>query len=215
MKKTTVILSFLAGASAQAGTFLTATIDGAFTEWAGVPVLDSDGGDNAGSVDIGNVQIANDDDYLYITVTYPNTLSNSTFISVDFDSDTATGFDVFGLGLIGSEASWQNDFPFTQTSGAFNNGLGMSGDFFSSGAALISSTSDVTQKEWAISLEITFNATGGKVFDDDDFDILIWTDAGAGDVSAPISYTLASSVPEPSGVALLALASLGFLRRRR
>ena len=215
MKKSLTLVAALLGSNAQAGTFMTATIDGSFAEWAGVPVLNADGGDNAGSVDIGNVQIANDDDFLYISVTYPNTLSTSTYISIDSDSNTATGFDVFSLGMVGAEASWQNDFPFTNGDGVFNNGLGISGDFFGSGAALISSPGDVAQKEWAISLDITFNEDGSSVFDDADFDILIWTDAGAGDVSAPISYTLATSVPEPSSIALLGLTSLGLLRRRR
>ena len=215
MKKSLSLIAALLGSNAQAGTFLTATIDGSFAEWAGVPVLSADGGDNAGFVDIGNVQIANDDNFLYISVTYPNTLSAPTYISIDSDSNSATGFDIFSVGLVGVEASWQNDFPFTNGTGAFNNGLGMSGDFFGSGAALISSPGDVAQKEWAISLDITFNEDGSNVFDDPDFDILIWTDAGAGDVSDPISYTLATAIPETSSIALLGLASLGLLRRQR
>lgn len=217
MKKifATTLATLSLAAGAQAGTFLTAVIDDSFAEWAAVPVLDSDGGDNAGSVDIGDIKIANDDDFLYITITYPNSLSVSTFTALDVDSDTATGFDVFSLGLIGSEASWQNDFPFTQAAGVFNNGQGMSGDFFGSGAANISAGADPTQKEWAISLDITFNETGLPVFADDDFDILFWTDAGAGDVSSTISYTLAT-VPEPSGAILLLCAAgmLSFKRRR-
>ena len=215
MKKSLSLIAALLGSYAQAGTFLTATIDGSFAEWAGVPVLSTDGGDNAGSVDLGNVQIANDDDFLYISVTYPNTLSTPTFISIDSDSNAATGYDIFSAGLVGVEASWQNDFPFTNSTGAFNNGLGMSGDFFEGGAALISSLSDAAQKEWAISLDITFNGDGSKVFDDPNFDILIWTDDGAGDVSDPISYTLATAIPEPSSIALLGLVSLGLMRRQR
>ncbi len=120
------------------GDYLTATIDGDFSDWAGVWVVDSDGGDNAGSVDIGDIQIGNDDDFLYLSVTYPNVLSVPTYISIDTDSDTSTGFDVFSLGLAGVEASWQNGFPFTNAAGVFNNGVAMSGDFFGSGAALIS-----------------------------------------------------------------------------
>lgn len=202
------------------GDFVTINIDGNFSDWAGVTVLDSDGGDNAGSVDIGDVQIANDDDFLYLSVTYPNVLSVNTYISIDVDSDTATGFDVFSLGLAGVEASWQNDFPFTNGAGSFNNGFGMTGDFFGSGAALISPAAgvDAAQKEWAISLNSTFNETGAPVFADDDFTVLIWTDAGAGDVSSAIPYTLMpnpAAIPEPSSLILISLPAIGLIARRR
>lgn len=214
-QKLIALLTVIPCVSASAGTFLTATIDGNFTEWASVPILDVDSGDNPGSVDFANIQIGNDDDFLYISMTYPNTLSNSTFISIDVDSNPLTGFDVFSLGLAGVEASWQNDFPFTNGTGSFNTGVGMSGDFFGSGAALISSTGDVAQKEWAISLDIIFNDVDSTpVFDDDEFTVLIWTDAGAGDVSVAIEYELAA-VPEPSGTLLVSLAGMAFLIRRR
>ena len=65
------------------------------------------------------------------------------------------------------------------------------------------------------SLDITFNGSGNPVFDDANFDLLVWTDAGAGDVSATIPYTLAT-IPEP-GTASLLVACLGaalFVRRR-
>jgi len=45
---------------AEAGTFTTITIDDLYGDWAGVPVLNSDGGDNSGGPDIGDTQIAND-----------------------------------------------------------------------------------------------------------------------------------------------------------
>lgn len=202
------------------GDFLTSTTDGNFSEWAGVTVFDSDAGDNPGSVDIGDVQIANDNDFLYLSVTYPNVLSTPTYISIDVDNDTSTGFDVFSLGLAGVEASWQNDFPFTNGTGSFNNGFGMSGDFFGSGAALISPAAGVNaaQKEWAISLNSTFNETGAPVFADDNFTVLIWTDAGAGDVSAAIPYTLMvdpASIPEPSSLVLISMTAIGLVARRR
>lgn len=200
--------------SASAGTFATMSIDGVFTDWAGIPVVDSDGGDNAGSVDIGDVQIANDDDFLYLSVTFPNTLSSQVFISLDIDNDTATGFDVFSLGLAGSDAAWQNDFAFAQSAGVFNSGA-LAGDHFGGGHALISALGDAAQKEWAISLDATFATGGAPVFPDDDFTVLIWTDQGAGDVSAPIAYTLAT-IPEPSSavLALLSVAGLALRRRR-
>ncbi len=210
-----VTLSCAAGLS-RGGTFLTATIDGDFTEWAAVPVLAADPADNANSVDIADIRIANDSDFLYISYTHhAATPTVPTFVSLDVDSDAATGFNIFGLGLAGVEAQWQNDFPFSSSTASFNNGFGMSGDFFGTGGANISPIGNAIQHELAISLDITFNATGNPVFDDADFDVLVWTDAGSGDVTSPISYTLA--VPEP-GTATLFLAALvagSFSRRRR
>lgn len=206
-------LALLLSGSASAGTFLTATIDGDFSEWAGIAVSDSDAADNPGSVDIADIKVANDSDYLYIYYSHHTASALSTFLALDVDSNAATGFDIFGLGLVGAEAQWQNDFPFTSAAGVFNNGLGMSGDYFGSGAALIAPFGDATQHELAISLDILFNETSAPVFADGDFRILIWTDAGSGDVSRAIDYTLA--VPEPSAL-LLGFAGLPlFLRRRR
>lgn len=222
---------------ASAGFLKTITIDGSFSDWTGVPVVDSDGGDNSGGPDIGDTQIANDDDFLYIRNTFPNGLALSTFITIDIDENSATGFDFAGLGLIGSEVGWQNDFPFTQSAGVFNNGLGMSGDFFGSGAALLLPFANALSRELAISLAITLNEDGSKVFPDDTIRLLVWTDQGVGadglpssdsadsgdnfDVSAVIEYTLASRgdipVPEPSAVSvfLAAIGMFGLARRRK
>jgi hypothetical protein len=213
----------LSSGQAEAGFFKTITIDGDYSDWADVPVLDDDSGDNTAGPDIGVTKIANDEDFLYIYNSFPNGLSEGTFIALDVDSSTATGFDVFGLGLIGSEAGWQNDFPFTQDAANFNNGLGMSGDFFGSGAANRFPFGNDTDRELAISLDIVFNA-GGDVFADDIFDLLLWTDLGlgadglpggdlAGDVSATISYQLAA-IPEPAAALLMAFSAVAILRRR-
>ncbi|TWT92877.1 hypothetical protein Pla108_40170 [Botrimarina colliarenosi] len=193
--------------------YKTVTIDGDFSDWADVPVIDSDPADNPGSVDIGDIKVANDENFLYIYYTSYDSLALSTFISIDYDSDVSTGYDVFGMGLIGSEAAWQNDFPFQQQAGVFNNGLGLTGEFFGSGAALIAPYGDFPEHELAISLDIAFGFTGIPVFDDADFDLLLWTDVGAGDVSSKISYTL--SVPEPTSAAIVLLGALGTATRRR
>lgn len=206
-----IALVLATACSASAGTFKPITIDSDFSDWADVPVLDSDPADNPGSVDIGDIKIANDDDFLYLYNTSHSGLMLSTFLSIDVDSDVSTGFDIFGLGLVGSEACWQNDFPFTQSAGTFNDGLGMSGDFFGIGAALLSPFADATERELAISLDIVFNNGGAPVFADDSFTLMLWTDLGAGDVSAAIPYTLA--VPEPASAILLLVSLLGMRRR--
>ncbi|MEO1497038.1 MAG: PEP-CTERM sorting domain-containing protein [Planctomycetota bacterium] len=204
----------LASANASAGFFKTITIDGDYSDWDDVPVVDSDAADNAGFVDFADTKIAHDDDFLYIYNSFHTAQSLGAFTALDVDSDVATGFDVFGLGLIGSEAGWQNDFPFTQDAGSFNNGSGMAGDFFGSGAALLTPFADGFERELSISLDIVFNA-GGDVFADDTFSLLFWTDLGAGDVTGAIAYEL-TPIPEPTTL-LLAAAGLASVygRRRR
>lgn len=212
-------------ANATAGTFKTITIDDAYADWAGVPVLDSDGGDNAGGPDIGDTQIANDNTNLYIRNTFPNSLSLGTFVALDTDSSAATGFDVFSLGLAGSEAGWQNDFGFEQDAANFNNGSGLQGDYFGGGHALLSAFANSNERELAISLSALFGSSGTTIFPNDTFTILIWTDLGVGpdgtfddfngDVSAPISYTLAT-IPEPTTclITLVGCSLFAGFRRR-
>ena len=221
----------LSAHQSSGGTFKTITIDGDYSDWAGVPIVDADGGDNAGGPDIGNTQIANDANYLYIRNTFPNNLSLGTFLTIDIDEDASTGFNIFGLGLVGTEAGWQNDFPFTQATGVFNDGQGMSGEFFGSGAANLDSFANSGNRELAINLDILRNNPLSPVFPDNTIRLLVWTDLGGGadgipagfpndrglngDVSGVINYTLV--VPEPTTVAtsLIAIAALIVGSRRR
>jgi hypothetical protein len=211
-----------------AGTFKTITIDDAYADWAGVPVVDSDAGDNSGGPDIGDTQIANDGQYLYIRNTFPNSLQLSTYIAIDADQNPATGFDVFSLGILGSEASWQNDFGFSQATGTFNSGPLIGADFFGAGHALLSPFGNFPQRELAISLANANNG-GLPTFPGNAIRLLVYTDTGVGadglpagfpgdsglngDISAVIDYTLA--VPEASSGLLALVAGFGLAVRRR
>ncbi|MCP4249005.1 MAG: PEP-CTERM sorting domain-containing protein [bacterium] len=191
-------------AEAQASTFATITIDDDYSDWVGIPVLDADPLDNAGGVDIAEIQVANDFDYLYIRTTYHGLPAFSTFVSVDTDENTGTGFDIFSLGLVGSEASWQNDFPFDQR-GGWNVGA-------ITPPAILAPWADTGQRELAIPRASLYANDNAPVFPDNDFNLLIWTDSVSGDVSAVIPYDFA--VPEPGSALLLGLGAM-FLRRHR
>ncbi len=219
--------------SAEAGHFTTITIDDLYADWAGVPVVNSDGGDNSGGPDIGDTQIANDGQYLYIRNTFLNSLILSTYIAIDTDLNAATGWDVLGLGVMGSEAAWQNDFGFSQATGVFNNGP-LGGEFFGGGHALLAPFGNFASRELAISLANTNNG-GLPTFPGNTIRLVFFTDTGTGadgipagfpgdsglngDITAVIDYTLADPdpVPEPTGLVLLATAGIGrwLFRRRR
>lgn len=207
-----MVAALTAAGTAQAGHFATITIDDDYSDWVGVPVVDSDPADNAGGVDFFEVQIANDNDYLYIRNTYHTAKALSTYLAVDSDENVATGYDIFGAGLIGAEAGWQNDFGFSEDTGIFNSGV-LVGDFFGGGHALLAPFGDFTTRELAIKLDVTRNVDGAPVFPDDTIRLMFWTDDQGGDVSAVISYTLA--VPEPASMGLLGLGGLAMLRRKR
>jgi hypothetical protein len=218
----------LASASLHAGYFANITIDDAYADWAGVPVVDSDAGDNSGGPDIGDTQIANNGQYLFIRNTFPNSLQLSTYIAIDVDQNAATGFDVFGQGLVGSEAGWQNDFGFSQATGVFNSGPLIGADFFGGGHALLAPFGNFGSRELAISLATQHNG-GLPIFPGSTIRLLLYTDSGAGadglpggfpgdsgingDISAVIDYTLA--VPEPHSLVMLLTAGIGLFVRRQ
>ncbi|MCK4660254.1 MAG: hypothetical protein KAV82_12095, partial [Phycisphaerae bacterium] len=183
---------------AMAGTFKgDIAIDGVFDDWAGVPVLDSDALDNAGFIDFADVQIANDEDYLYIRVTYHTANSVGTYLAIDNDSNPGTGYDIFSLGLIGSEACWQNDYGFDQRTG-WNVG-GLTGGAANIGPGFWIEGND---KEYAISRAATFTSDSAPVFPNNSLTLMFWTDQGPDDVTSAIPYTFAEPPPVASGALL-------------
>ena len=203
--------------NASAGTYANITIDGSFSDWSSVPVAYTDASGDGSPTDLATIQIANDANNLYLRLTYYTAVNpqagSGVFLAIDNDNNPATGFDVFGLGLVGAEAGWQNDFPFAQSNGVFNTGGGLTG-----AAALISPYFTVTtEQEYSISRSATFTATGTPVFPGDTFTLLEYTVDGTADVAGPVQYTFAA-VPEPTSLQLAgigAMVVLGLARRRK
>lgn len=179
-----------------------------FDDWtnSGITVIDMDPLDNPGDVDFANVQVANDDEFVYIRVSTHNatpiSLAN-VYLGFDTDQDKATGFDLLQIGEIGSELGYQTDYPFAQHASAFNLGLSMTGGPIGNGGALIfPSWTEAGPPvgvgyEWAIPLDVTIQfppALGGPTlaFQQPSFDFVIYTDQGLADVTQVISYTLAT-----------------------
>ncbi len=177
------------------------TFDGLFHDWATVPVAAHDPEDHPGGIDLATVQIANDDDFLYLRFTFhhptnPNALPPSTFITIDTDNSILTGFNVLGLDTVGADVGWQNDFPFEMgddvfnTGGGLTNGAGSLAPFHPTLPEML-----MTSQEIALPRFATFNATGQSIFPHDSITILIWTDeTPESEHVGPISYTFARAV---------------------
>lgn len=180
----------------------------AFTDWATVPLALTDPADNPSVlniIDIKDVKIANDANFIYIYVNGYKPRTNGLYLAFDTDQDLATGFDIFGLGLVGSEIGYVNDFVFDQRApGVFNNNKPEPGGScctggpleLNNGGAAMYPAWDVEfgEREWGIPLDAMWsvNEPFGPTFPNVTFDFIVWTDQGLSDVSDTITYTLAS-----------------------
>ena len=181
-----------------------------YDDWAasGIPIVDMDPVDNPGEVDIANVQIANDNNFIYIHATMHNTTPTSlvnVYLAFDTDRDKTTGFDILQIGEMGSELGYQTDYPFAQHKDSFNLGLSLTGGPVGNGGALIfpfwmgvDSPPVGTAFEWAVPRDVVIQfppALGGPqpAFSQSSFDFAIYVDQGISDITQIISYTFASA----------------------
>jgi len=160
--------------SAQAGKYAAITIDGSFSDWAGVPVAYSQPQDSTTTVAFQSISLANDDNYLYVLLSiYPP--ANNPFTSptnylnniyIDADNNDSTGYVPFD-GITGSEAAYadfgsdmliESGTGYQETAGTFNagaiNGLGWQ----------VSPATNNTEFEFRISRNATYASSGLPVF---------------------------------------------------
>lgn len=186
----------------HAGALRAINVDGQYDDWDNVPVLATDPADNPQGIDLATVQVANDEFFLYLKLTFhtpvnPNGLPPSTFITIDTDNEITTGFNVLGLDMLGADVGWQNDFPFEMGDDVFNTGLGLQ-----NGAGTLRpffpTDHDFTtlEQELALPRFATFNSTGLEIFPNNSITLLVWTDEVPNpDHVDPIAYTFAREVP--------------------
>ena len=180
-----------------------------FDDWVGIPIAVTDPEDAIFGTDIKDIQIANNDDLIFIHVTLYNTEDtdlNNLFLAFDADHNAATGFDIFGMGM-GSEVGYQADYPFQQATGVFNThvegvvdfggdfiGLGLIFPFINAPDPFVG-----TQLEWSIPINLAIGPTalGTPVFTGDTFDFNVYYSGIFDDpVDEIITYTLATN-PNP------------------
>ncbi|MCB1132240.1 MAG: fibronectin type III domain-containing protein, partial [Verrucomicrobiae bacterium] len=182
--------------------YATINVDGDFSDWTTIPEILSDpSGD--GIPDIVSVKAANDGDYLYLYVEYAaatdtNTFNSSpsTYVSLDNDDNPATGFDIYSLGEVGAEVSWQNDVAFSQSAGVYNSG----GTFTGAVPGIAPYASNTTAQEYRIALNATYDTGGGSqpVFPQDIIRLALWTDdGGSAEFAGAFRYQLADPPPPP------------------
>ncbi len=203
--------------SAYAGTYKTITLDGDFSDWVGVPILSSNTTATGNPVDFLTLYAANDENNLYLRVVYNDPVAvnfggTTIYIALDNDNNLATGFNIFGNNLIGSDIGWSNDFPFVQTSSNFNTGESL--DNAAAAIALYSTT--VSEQEIGISRSATYTASGDTIFPSNTIGLAMYTSGTTqDDFLGAGTYTFA--VPEPEHFAMIFVGVVGLLAvaRRR
>ncbi len=205
----------LAGGTPVAGAIV---VDGNISDWDDVPTLATsiDNGITA-SADFATLKVAHDDNFVYFLYTLHTDFNPQTspgggvFLSIDSDNNTSTGFNVFSLGVVGSEAAWQNDFPFEQATGVFNTGAGLTNaTYAASPFGAVTSLVEISIPRNAqrnTGPADIFPADGGTI------GVIFYTDAGADLDYINGSYTFA--VPEPASALMLGMGGLAMMVRRR
>lgn len=202
-----------AASAAQAGVYRTIDVTGdPDAQWSGIPLLASSIV-NGTNIDFATMSVANDSNYVYIKLTYynavnPNASWTGVHVAIDSDNNPNTGFNIWGLGIIGSEAIWENDQGYSQSAGNWTTPAGLTNASFAASPY----NADTTVQQIRISLNAFNNETGQPVFGSS-FTIMALSLESPADYIGPELYTVAA-VPEPASLSLLAVTASALLMRR-
>jgi len=185
-----VNIAAVPGTSGARGAYRTISIDGAFSDWAGIPWA-YQGNMDTNPVNFADVQFANDTNYLYghfiLYSAYAPFSDYYTHLFIDTDDNSQTGYQVEGA-LFGSEMMIESGLGYDQRHGSFN-----AGDVSGLGWAIAPSGS-ATEFEFRVSLAALYPG-GTKVFGTNAMRLLMQDDRGPElAVETGIPYILAAPV---------------------
>jgi hypothetical protein len=181
-----VSIAVVPGTTAS-GNYKTITIDGSFSDWAGVPWA-YQGATDGNPVNFTQVQFADDTNHLYghVKLSSPYALFSNyyTHLFVDTDENAQTGYRVAGA-LFGSEMMIETGYAYDQRNGSFNAGA-----ISNPGWAIAPAGSGV-EFEFKVSLAAQY-PDGTKVFGTSGFRLLLQDNRGSETaVETGIAYILA------------------------
>jgi hypothetical protein len=193
-----VVLMLASAARAQTGYYKHVTVDGSFEDWAGVPPALVDDVDSTGAVDLREVYLANDDQFLYVRVklaSLANFGAGHFQIVIDADADGSTGNAWLG---VGSELLIEDGSPWQQKNGGFNEGAGSDLEW------QLSPTGEIDGFEARISRTVK-DAENLAVFKSNPFRVALgvldpnWTSIDSAPAADGITYEFAAKPPVATG----------------
>jgi hypothetical protein len=154
-------------------TYKKITVDGSFSDWAGVPWA-YQGTPDGNPVNYLQVQFANDTNYLYghVVLASPYALFSDYYSHLFFDTDlnTVTGYPVTGA-LFGSEMMIESGSGYDQRNGSFNAGA------VSNLGWAVAPTASTTEFEFQVSLAARY-PDNSKVFGGNTLRVLLQDNRG-------------------------------------
>lgn len=181
---TFVLIRGVFGADAPSA-FKRISIDGSFSDWAGVAPAYEDADDSADSANYKAIYVAHDDDFLYIRFTLHSPHDQFTShenIFIDTDNDPATGFTLF----LGSEMLIQGGAAYDERGGGFNEG-GVNGLNWAAAPA-----GAATDFELRISRDATYAKDNAPVFANDTVSFIL--------ESEDANFTRKDTAPDAEGL---------------
>ncbi|MGA2174660.1 MAG: fibronectin type III domain-containing protein [Verrucomicrobiota bacterium] len=183
-----VNISAVPGTSGAVGAYRNITIDGTFSDWAGLAWA-YQGNMDTNPVNFAEVQFANDTNYLYghVKLYSPYALFSDyyTHLFIDTDDNSHTGCQITGV-LFGSEMMIESGFGYDERNGTFNAGNVSGLDW------AIDSGASGTEFEFRVSLASLYS-DGTRVFGTNAMRLLMQDDRGhESAVETGIPYILAA-----------------------
>jgi len=162
-------------------------LDGRFDDWAGAPAdwIDPAGDGGASGIDVQQIWVANDEDYLYVRIEVGGDIvlhdANLFTLYIDTDTDVSTGYS---LGIMGADLVWE----FGTRSGFFFYGDEWTNIEWDDIGVIQSPTHSATEYELCIARDI-YPDNHHPLFPQDEI-AMLWRDAQGGDWAPDMGETM-------------------------